>query len=134
MSDTNYKDGYAFERLPAAFWAAFYGELCAVAAMDILQVDPDCESMRAIDYYSGTSGWNCALWSTCKRLGLMDFYNWYEGLRWYESDEFDYQLSEELVKRIGYMAPLNSDTRHDYYMWLFEQKEKEDSNEELEDE
>lgn len=124
MSDTNYKD--VFARLDAKFYACFYGELCGVAAMDILQVDPDCESMRAIDYYTSTNGWDLALWSTCKRLGLMDIYRYYNSLGWMESDEFDYQLSEELVKRIGDMTPLNSDTRHDYYMWLFEQKEMEE--------
>ncbi len=132
MSDTNYKD--ILNRLDAKFYCCFYGELCGVAAMDILQVDPDDSACRAIDYYSGTSGWNLALWSTCMRLGLMDFYNWYESLRWDESDEFDCDLSDELVKRIGDMEDLNSDSRHDYYMWLFEQKEKEGFDEELEDE
>lgn len=132
MSDTNYKD--AFAKLDNRFYCCFYGELCAVAAMDILQVDPDDSNFRAIDYYDGTSGWDLALWSTCMRLGLMDFYRWYSSLNWMESDQFDCDLCEELVKRIGDMTPLNSDTRHDYYMWLFEQKEKEDSNEELEDE
>lgn len=127
MGDTNYKD--AFQRLPVPFWACFYGELCAIAAMDILQVDPECESMRAIDYYGGTAGWNVALWSTCKRLGLMDFYDWYEGLRWDESDQFDCDLSDELANRI---KDSDVDSRHDYYMWLL--NEKEGFDEELEDE
>lgn len=132
MSDTNYKDAIA--RLDNRFYCCFYGELCAVAAMDILKVDPDDSNFRAIDYYTGTSGWNCALWSTCKRLELMDFYRYYNSLGWMESDEFDYQLCEELVKRIGEMEDLNSESRHDYYVWLFNQKEKEDSDEDLEDE
>lgn len=127
MSDTNYKD--AFVRLPQAFWPCFYGELCAVSHMDILEVDPDCEACRAIDYYTGTSGWNVALWSTCKRLRLMDFYNWYDGLRWFESDEFDSVLSDGLVKKI---EDSEAGAKNVYYMWLFNEKEGNDEESETE--
>lgn len=125
MSDMSY--GNTLTRLPAPFYTCFYGELMAINCLDILQIDPDCESCRAIDYITGTSGWNVALWSTCKRLGLMDFYKWYDGLRWYESDEFDSVLSDELVKRI---EDSEGGARHAYYLWLF--NEKEENNEELE--
>lgn len=125
MSDTNYND--AIQRLPEAFYACFYGELYAVSGMDIFQVDPDCEACRAIDYYTGTSGWNVALWSTCKRLGLMDFYKWYAGLRWYESDEFDSVLSDELIKKI---EDSEAGAKNAYYLWLFNEKEDNDENEE----
>lgn len=125
MSNVNYES--VLLRLPAPFYGAFYSELVAINGLDILQVDPDCESNRAIDYLTVTSGWNVALWSACKRLGLMDFYEWYDDLRWYESDEFDSVLSDELIKRI---EDPEGEARHAYYLWLM--NEKEDNDEELE--
>lgn len=107
-------------RLPAPFYAAFYGELVAIYGLDI-------ESNRTIDYITGTSGWNIALWAACKRVGLMDFYEWYDNLLWYESDEFDSVLSDELIKRI---EKSESEVGHAYYLWLMNEKEK--TNEELE--
>jgi len=50
------------------------------------------------NYYGGTSGWDVALKLTCINTNKVNLYKYYRTLPWYDSDLFDYDLSEMLME------------------------------------
>lgn len=105
----------ALQRLSAPFWAAFAGKLVSVFGIDIFGAEPDVESVRVIDYLTGTSGWHVALKTACREVGDEWFMEWYDSLGWEESDEFDCVLVVELTSLV---LKSGEETRHAYYEWL----------------
>lgn len=107
-----------FNKLPDYFWSAFAGELVAIFGNDILKKDED-----ELALLSGTSGWNTALRSVCRRLNINWFYDWYDALDWAYSDDVDIDLLYALNTRIGINLA--------YYRWLV-RKMREDTKVEAE--
>ena len=106
-----------FDKFPNYFWSAFAGELVAIFGIDIFQKNKD--GLRQLDYMGGTSGWSAALNSVCHRLDIKWFCEWYDALDWMESDEFDGELIDELIKRVGsYEDSRKYGVDGAYYRWL----------------
>ena len=114
---TKLKKDEIFAKLPVHFWSAFAGELVAIFGIDIFQKDKD--GLRQLDYMGGTSGWSAALNSVCHRLDIKWFCEWYDALDWMESDKFDGELIDELIKRVGsYEDSRKYGVEGSYYRWL----------------
>lgn len=83
------------EKLPAAFPYAFFGELVSVFGPSVMDQD---EGEFVLHYLGGTAGWNAALYATCEKLNLHDWFWAYGALEWYESDELDSDLEDLVIQ------------------------------------
>lgn len=107
-------------KIPGYFWPAFAGELCSVFGPDILGKDED--DIYAIDYAGGTAGWHAALKATTHKLSMAWLFDYYDGLEWYDSDQFDGEL-EDLVRT--QFIEVKQPAANPYYLWLLEQQTEE---------
>lgn len=48
-------------------------------------------------YISGTCGWEAAFYLTCKKLSILDVYEFYCSLDWIESENFDEEIENILI-------------------------------------
>ena len=95
------------ERIPEYFYESLWGELVSVFGSSVIEItgytpDEKEESFKPIyglAYCTSTSGWNVAVWATCRKLDLMPVYEYYDGLGWIESDLFDGEIEEEIIQR-----------------------------------
>lgn len=108
-------------KIPDHFWAAFTGELVSIFGRGIFEETDDMG--RALNYHTGTNGWNVALKTTCRRLDMDWLYIYYDHLSWWESDMFDGEI-EDLV--ISKFVENESEYTQAYYSWLFSKEETED--------
>lgn len=108
-------------KIPEYFYPAFAGELVSVFGRGIFEETDDMG--RALNYHSGTNGWNVALKSTCHRLDIDWLYIYYDKLTWWESDMFDGEI-EDLV--ISKFVENEEESTHAYYLWLFGNEETEE--------
>ena len=102
MSDNKFK--YTIppsmgDHIPEYFWAAFAGELVGVFGPHILdKVDDEDDSYYFIQYDTGTSGWHEAFKSACFKTECDWLYGYYQRLDWMESDQFDAEIADLVVK------------------------------------
>lgn len=66
-------------------------------------------SYTSLGYCEGTSGWNEAFVTTCRKLNKPEIYQYYASLPWYDSDLFDAELTEMLVTQKLIMPTLEKD-------------------------
>lgn len=111
-------------KIPEHFYYALWGELVSIFGPDIMipeyyempedQAHGDPKPFYPLAYDTSTSGWNQALFATCAKLDLMEVYNYYGSLEWFDSDRFDGEIEEELYKHMpGVGEPSNA-----YYRYL----------------
>ena len=86
------------------FCAQMAKELHMIFGIGITDTDYDC-----LLYQGGTSGWNVAIASTCRKLNLDELYKYYHNLPWYDSDIFDGELSDLLVENKWFIPKSESD-------------------------
>lgn len=102
-------------KIPDYFWPAFAGELCSVFGPDILGKDED--GVQALDYVGRTAGWYAALKATICKLSIPWLLDYYDGLEWHDSDQFDNEM-EGLVRTKFIEAEQSA--ANPYYLWLLE--------------
>lgn len=74
------------------FCTAFIKELHVIFGISLEDFNWD-----SVGYCEGTAGWYVAFTNTCRKLQLDELFLYYRSLPWYDSDNFDAQLSEKLV-------------------------------------
>ena len=115
MIDRKFDD--VISKIPEYFYPAFSGELVSVFGPNIL-TKSDVGDSQLLDV-SGTNGWNYALKMACHKLNLNWLLNWYDELKWYDSDDFDYKLVELIFYKF---LNAESQTANPYYLWLIDNK------------
>ena len=108
-------------RIPDHFWACFAGVLCAFYGPDIFKKDED--GFYNIIYVSGTGSWTVALKTSCKQIGIDWLISYYTSLSWDESDLFDDELSELLIKKFIENDDM-VDYKNIYYKWIINNDRK----------
>ena len=111
MFDRKFDD--VISKIPEYFYPAFAGELISVFGTSVLTQYEDGEN--PLLYISGSGGWNMALEMTCRKLNIDWMFDWYNKLKWYDSDNFDVELVELINSKFlnGKLESANS-----YYRWL----------------
>lgn len=102
------------EKIPQHFWPAFAGELVSTFGLMIFEKEEGSD-FYALNYVSSTSGWNAALRITCNKLDIKWLFDYYDKLEWWQSDMFDGEFEELLIKNFVEAKDLPSST---YYAWL----------------
>ena len=92
----------ALSMIDDRFLKAFSEELVRVFEFDIfsMPLDEEVEYMMGPPafYLEGTFGWVDAFKRACKKTGMRKLIAWHRGLDWRESDIFDGDLAELLVR------------------------------------
>lgn len=101
-------------KIPQHFWPAFAGELISTFGLMIFEKEEGTD-LYALYYVSSTSGWNAALRVTCKKLEMKWLFDYYNGLEWWQSDMFDGEFEDLLIKNFVEAEDLPAAT---YYAWL----------------
>ena len=124
------------EKIPDYFYYAMAGELVSVFGPYILQHPPagyyDEENDEWVedgeeDYYdldTSTGGWCEAFYATCKKLDMQWLYDYWRTLAWYDSDIFDGEIEDEIIKRFCEKDHL-ADHANCYYKYLIEKRKSE---------
>lgn len=99
-------------RVPKYFWPAFAGELISTLGLAIFYKDGDYYALNCV---SGTMGWNAALRMACNKLDLKWLFDYYDKLEWWQSDMFDGELEDLLIKNFVEAEDLPAGS---YYAWL----------------
>lgn len=106
-------------KIPSHFWPAFAGELISTFGLMIFDKDEDgfCE----LDCISSTNGWNAALRMTCTKLDMKWLYDYYDKLEWWQSDMFDGEIEDLLMKNFveSRDRPWNK-----YYQWMIKSEDR----------
>lgn len=105
------------KRIPPYFYAALGGELVSVFGPLIFEKDED--NIPGLYYIESTCGWSGALRQTCKKLDMIWLFEYYDALTWYDSDAFDDELGEEVLRYFD-----STDKGNDYYQYLIGIKEE----------
>ena len=74
------------------FCKLFMKELHMIWGFSLEDFDYD-----SVGYCEGTAGWYESFTSTCRKLKQDELYKYYLSLPWYDSDIFDYELTQILV-------------------------------------
>ena len=89
--------------IPPHFYAAFAGELFSTygwkRGRDIFYPERPLSDRYMCDFQSGNALWTNAFRMTCRKLKLDTLLNYYESLRWDESDHFDGIMEERINER-----------------------------------
>ena len=101
-------------KIPKHFWPAFAGELISTFGLMIFEKEEGTD-LYALYYVSSTSGWNAALRMTCKKLEMKWLFDYYDKLEWWQSDMFDGEFEDMLIKNFVEAEDLPAST---YYAWL----------------
>lgn len=86
-------------KFPDNFWKVLARELNTIFECDIFASYPENNGDRVLDYITGTIGWVHAFKRTCKDFGLIDIWEYYDKLEWYDSDVFDVEICSLLEKK-----------------------------------
>lgn len=86
-------------RFPDEFWKVFTEELNKTFDCDIFASYPENNGDRVLDYITGTIGWVNAFKKTCEHFSLIDIWEYYGKLEWYDSDVFDNEICSLLEKK-----------------------------------
>lgn len=87
------------DRIPDYFFGALGGELVGVFGADALIRAED--GLSHVDYSSGTIGWYTAFKEACMRLQMEWLLEYYDSLKWYDSDRFEGEMVEALFEYFG---------------------------------
>lgn len=98
--------------IPDYFYEAFGGELVSVFGVDVLNKNKDGE--YGLAFLEGTAGYVEAFRATCKKLGMDWLADYYDALLWHESDLFDGEISDEVLKQFS----SQKDGLNPYYIHL----------------
>ncbi len=85
--------------IPPYFYESFACELCIVFGPVIFKKS-DTGDDYGLFYIEGTTGWVDAFRSVVNRLGLPWLSDYYNSLDWFDSDLFDNQISDLLIKKM----------------------------------
>ena len=85
------------EKIPDYFYRAMLGELVSIFGIGIVQRVDDYDKYHL---NSGTSGWYQAFCATCRKLKMRWLITYYDDLECYESDIFDDEIEEEIIKQL----------------------------------
>ena len=99
--------------IPDAFYVAFAGELFSVFGSVASEKDED--GFYGIDFLSGTTGWAAALRAACQKMRMQWLLDYYDTLEWYDSDMFDGEISDMVIKK-SYEA--DETNANEYYLYL----------------
>ena len=102
-------------KIPDYFYYALGGEYVSVSGKDVLSRDAD--GFSALDYNSSTAGYVTAFKATCKKLDMMWLYEYWDALPWYESDIFDGEIADEVMR----LFDTNQGGGTPYYKYLISQ-------------
>lgn len=100
-------------KIPSHFWPAFAGELISIFGLSIFE--KETENGYGLFYVSSTVGWNAALRMTCNKLNMKWLSDYYDKLEWWESDMFDGEFEDLLIKNFVEAEDLPGGS---YYAWL----------------
>ena len=100
-------------KVPQYFWPAFAGELISVFGLAVFEKG-EADSYDLF-YVSSTSGWNAALQMTCNKLDMKWLFDYYDRLEWWQSDMFDGEFEDLLIKNFVEADNLPAGS---YYAWL----------------
>ena len=104
------------EKIPEHFYYALGGELVSVFGKDLLCEDED--GIVPLDYVGGTAGYVETLKTTCRKLGMEWLFVYWSGLEWYDSDLFDGEITDEVIRCFSKEGNSNP-----YYKYLLSAKE-----------
>ncbi len=96
--------------IPTYFYAVFAGELHSVFGPTIFEKS-DTDDDYGLFYVEGTAGWVTAFKLVAGRLGLPWLISYYDSLDWFDSDLFDDQIGDLLIKRFTKAKPNKKNER-----------------------
>lgn len=99
------------KRIPEYFYYALGGEYVSIHGKDALIRDEN--GFSALDYCSSTAGYVEALRATCQKLDMNWLFEYWNQLPWYQSDLFDGEIADEVMRRFD-----NRDGGSSYYQYL----------------
>lgn len=99
-------------KIPQYFWPAFTGELISTFGLWIFDKEGNYYALNGV---SGTIGWNVALRMTCKKLEMKWLFDYYDKLEWWQSDMFDGEFEDLLIKNF---VEVEDKPGYTYYSWL----------------
>lgn len=99
--------------IPDAFYIALAGELFSVFGAVASEKDED--GAYGIDFLCGTAGWAAALRAACRKMKMQWLLNYYDALEWYDSDLFDGEISDMVIKKFYEADETSADA---YYLYL----------------
>ena len=109
-----YRDHYEIpkeikDQIPESFYYALWGECVSIFGKSVMEAETysyppsdgePYEPLYGLAYITSSVGWNRALFITCKKLDLMQVYEYYEALPWFDSDRFDSEIEMEMYKHV----------------------------------
>ena len=102
-------------RIPEYFYYALGGECVSIMGAYALIRDED--GLSYLDYAAGTYGYVEAFRMTCKKLDMNWLFEYRDNLPWYQSDIFDGEISDEVIRRFDKEEYTNA-----YYQYLISTK------------
>ena len=102
-------------RIPEYFYYALGGEYVSIMGADALIRDKD--GLSHLDYDAGSSGYAEAFRMTCKKLNMNWLFEYWDSLPWYQSDIFDGEISDEVMRCFD-----KGDHANAYYQYLISMK------------
>lgn len=86
-------------QIPEQFWLSFRKHLIEVFGATVFNRDD--AGVLYLEYFESTYGWYTALRASCADCDLAWLRTYYDALPWYDSDQFDSELGDELLKHIS---------------------------------
>ena len=86
-------------QIPEQFWSSFRKHLLEV--FEAMVFDCDEAGMLLLRNFESTYGWYKAFRASCADCDLAWLRTYYGALPWYDSDQFDSELGDELLKHIN---------------------------------
>ena len=114
------------QKIPKYFYYAMGGELVSIFGTEVLipeDVNDEINeyTVYGIDFVISTSGWHEAFKATCKKLDLQWLLDYHKTLEWYDSDLFDDEIAQEIIK---YFSSEPKSKVNSYYLYLSNSKDK----------
>lgn len=86
--------------IPDYFYFAMAGELCSIFGPHVFdKIDPEDGSDPYYDLDTGTAGWYEAFHGTCCKLGMLQLFEYWTSLPWYDSDIFDSIIEQRIIEK-----------------------------------
>ena len=91
--------------IPDYFYYALAGELVSIFGPNIVQPINDY-----YDLQTSSHGWDKAFFATCEKLNMTWLYNYLVSLDWQETDIFNGEIEEKIIRRFieNYSVGLNN--------------------------
>ena len=114
------------QKIPKYFYYAMGEELVNIFGTKVLipeDVNDEINeyTVYGIDFVTSTSGWHEAFKATCKKLDLQWLLDYHKTLEWYDSDLFDDEIAQEIIK---YFSSEPKNKANSYYLYLLTPKDK----------